>query len=189
EETPFPAIPDGERKHPAQVLNAIRAIFLVEMNDRLCVAVRPITMAARLERAAQRGMVIDFAVEGDPDRAILIAQRLLAGFEIDDAQPAHRQANVGVEMRSALVRPAMHDLPVHCIEHGPFDGTPAIKLEDATDSAHLFSGPIPQFANFGDRRGRLCAIYARVPAESLCFRREDFFAFVSEAILNSCVPP
>jgi hypothetical protein len=47
---------------------------------------------ACLELAPQVAVVVDLAVEDDPDGAILVADRLLAVVEIDDAQPPHAEA-------------------------------------------------------------------------------------------------
>ncbi len=57
-------------------------------------------MAARFELGAQLGEVVDLAVEDDPDRAVLVGHRLIAGGEIDDAQPAVRRARCPRRSRS-----------------------------------------------------------------------------------------
>ena len=45
-------------------------------------------VAARLEIAAQLAMVVDLAVEDDPDRAVFVGHRLVAAGAIDDRQTA-----------------------------------------------------------------------------------------------------
>ena len=67
--------------------------LLVEVDDRLGVAVGRKTWPRALEVAPQLAVVVDLAVEDDPDGAVLVGDRLMAAFEVDDAEPAHRQAN------------------------------------------------------------------------------------------------
>src|ERR1700692_689870 len=73
EQDPFGAVPDREGKHSAQMFDALPPIFLVEMNDSFGVAPSSILMAAGLEILAQSLVVIDFAIEDDPNTAFFIA--------------------------------------------------------------------------------------------------------------------
>ncbi len=49
---------------------------------------RAVAVAARLQPRPQRGVVVDLAVEDDPDRAVLVRHRLVAARHVDDGQPA-----------------------------------------------------------------------------------------------------
>ena len=69
------------------------------MDDHLGVAVRAEAVPARLELGADVGEVVDLAVEDDPDRAVLVGERLIAGREIDDAQAAMPEADPGARRR------------------------------------------------------------------------------------------
>src|SRR5215469_17033296 len=51
------AVPNGEREHPAQVLDRIFPVLLVKMNDGFGVALRTIGVARGDQGLAQRGMV------------------------------------------------------------------------------------------------------------------------------------
>ena len=79
----LPLIPDGETEHTVQALQAPFTEFLVEVNDYFGIAVRSKYVTAR-EFTAQFEVVVDFAVEYDPDSAVLVGHRLLPGLEIDD---------------------------------------------------------------------------------------------------------
>src|SRR5205085_1724228 len=85
----FPPVPDRKSEHPAQVIDAALTEILVEVDDRLGVAVGSEHMAAPFERAAQLAVVVDLAVEHDPDRAVFVRDGLLSVAEVDDAQPPH----------------------------------------------------------------------------------------------------
>jgi hypothetical protein len=58
-------------------------------------------------------MVVDLAVEDDPDRLVLVRQRLMAGRQIDDAQPAVAERRLIVHEQSRIVWAAMRDDVAH----------------------------------------------------------------------------
>src|SRR5438270_4089244 len=66
EQPPLAPIPDREGEHAAQVLHAIAAIFLIQMNNAFCIAFGAVAMSARLKTGAEVLVVIDFAVVNDP---------------------------------------------------------------------------------------------------------------------------
>ena len=94
-------------------------------------------MAACLQIFSQFGMVIDLAVENNPDIAILIRQRLMAALYVNDAQPAHGEADILFDEESLVVRPAMDDAAVHLGEHIALHAPLAIREEDSADSTHI----------------------------------------------------
>ena len=98
-------VPQRDRELAVQVVDEVEAVLLVEMNDRFGVAVRVEDVAALLEVGAQLDVVEDLAVERDPDRAVLVAERLLAGAQVDDGQPAMTEPDAGLA-RDSPPRPA-----------------------------------------------------------------------------------
>ena len=63
----------------------------------------------RLQLGADVGEVVDLAVEDDLDRPVLVAERLIAGREVDDAQPAVAEADPRVDEIAGGVRAAMRE--------------------------------------------------------------------------------
>ena len=92
-------VPDREAEHAAQPGDRVRAPLLVGVNDDFGVGRRVERWPAASSSRAQLAEVVDLAVEHDPDRAVLVVNRLMAGRQIDDAQAAHPE-------RHALVDPA-----------------------------------------------------------------------------------
>ena len=70
-------------------------------------------MTRRFEIAAQLGEVVDLAVEDDPDRAVLVVNRLMAGRQIDDAQPPHPERHAFFHPHALVVGAAMADDVAH----------------------------------------------------------------------------
>jgi len=70
------------------MLDASFAILFEEVDDRFRVAVGAVLMAFGDQGLAQGAVVVDFAVEDDPERAIFVGDGLVAGFEVDDAEAA-----------------------------------------------------------------------------------------------------
>ena len=79
-----PVVPDGQREHAAEVSDAVGTVLLVKVDDGLGVAMRAEAMAAGFEVRPQLAVVVDFAVEGNPDRLVLVRQRLSPGGEVDN---------------------------------------------------------------------------------------------------------
>ncbi len=113
----FGLVPDRDREHPAQVLQAIDAVFVVEMDDRLGVRMGVKPVAALLEVLTQLAVIVDLAVENDPLRTVLVMHRLLARGEIDDRQPPHREPDILMQVKTVVVRPAVNDRSIHRPEH------------------------------------------------------------------------
>ena len=88
-------VPDGQGEHAVEMLEEVRPLVLVEVDDHFGVAVRAEAMAGAFQPPAQLAEVVDFAVEDDPDRAVFVRQRLLPAGQVDDRQPAMAQGHAG----------------------------------------------------------------------------------------------
>ena len=71
-------VPDREREHAAQVLDAAVAPLFVGVDDGLGVRPGAIAMAGASRLAADLGVVVDLAVEDDPDRAVFVRRAAAA---------------------------------------------------------------------------------------------------------------
>ena len=71
QQPPARRVPDREREHAAQVLDAGVAPLLVGVDDRLGVGARAVAVAGGFELGPDVGVVVDLAVEDDPDRCRL----------------------------------------------------------------------------------------------------------------------
>ena len=66
-------------------------------------------MTAALQIAADVGVVVDLAIEDDPDGTVFVRRRLLTGAQIDDAEAAMSECGVGVKVQAGLVRAAVDE--------------------------------------------------------------------------------
>jgi hypothetical protein len=80
-------VPQGEGEHSSQARYEVGPVLLVEVDQNLGVALGA-EAVARLEVAPQLDVIVDLAVHHDPDRLVLVGQRLGPGLEIDDAEAA-----------------------------------------------------------------------------------------------------
>ena len=138
DEAPLGLVPEREREHAVQPLDAVRAEVFVEMHEHLGVSVRRETVAACLEFAAQLAEVVDLAVEDELDGAVLVRDRLVARLEVDDRKAAEAEAGrdplLGLQdIETFVVRTAMPKGPRHPREHLPIDG---FGPHDPADPAH-----------------------------------------------------
>src|SRR6266849_2080622 len=87
------SVPEGECEHATEVVHAADAVVLIEVDDRLGIAGRAEDVTASHEIPAEIVEVVDLPVEDDPDRTVLVANGLIAGMQVDDAEPSHAQAD------------------------------------------------------------------------------------------------
>jgi hypothetical protein len=137
----IPPIPDRQPEHPAQPADRRLAPLLVGVHDGLGVGVRVEAVAGRFERRAQLAVVVDLAVEDDPDRPVFVVDRLMAGRQIDDAEPPHADAGPLFNQETLVVRAAMPDGVAHRVdERAPGVGMKrrdhASRLDEPGDAAH-----------------------------------------------------
>src|SRR5689334_8181751 len=98
-------------------------------------------MAPTLEVLAEFLVVVNLAVINDPDISRFVGKWLMSAPHVDDAEPAHGQADVSLEISSGVIRAAMHHLLIHGFQRIAFYTGRWIKTENATDSTHLSSLP------------------------------------------------
>src|SRR5574337_632903 len=78
QQPPLRRVPQCEREHAAQPVHTAVAPLLVGVNDRLGIRARRVRVPVPFERATNLRVVVDFAVERDPDGAVLVGERLMA---------------------------------------------------------------------------------------------------------------
>src|SRR5690554_6599236 len=70
-------------------------------------------MAAFLQTAPQFGVVVNFAVKYNPNRALLVGDGLVARFQINDAQTTVCKADFPLDVITGVIRAAMADDVCH----------------------------------------------------------------------------
>src|SRR5262249_55092382 len=123
-------------KHPAKTLHAAWPHVFVQMHDYFGVAGGAKTMTSGLEVLAQSAIVVNFAVEDDPDGLVLVSDGLVAGPEVDDAQTPHAQSDRGLDVVPEVIGAPVRDPVAHCLEGRQGDGMPGIRVDDARYAAH-----------------------------------------------------
>jgi hypothetical protein len=136
EQTAPACIPDGEREHAAEVVDAGVAPLLVGVHDALGIRLRAIQVPKPLELAPQIAVVVDLAVEGNPGRLVLVGERLLAGGQIHDAQTAVAKCRLLVDKDPFSVGTAMHDAVAHRHHALAISGRQLTGRNDSYDSTH-----------------------------------------------------
>ena len=133
-------VPDGEGEHATQSLHRGRACLLVQVHDGFGVGGRPEPVPAPRQVRAQLAIVVDLAVEDDDLGAVLVRDRLAPSFQVDDAQPAHAEADLPRDEKSFVVGPTVANGPAHRPDHSRLDGLLQIAVNDAYDAAHTSAG-------------------------------------------------
>jgi hypothetical protein len=112
------------------------AVFLIKMDNRFRIAVAAVAMAAFFELLTEFQMIIDLTIEDKRGGIILIRDWLMARLHINDAQTTHCHADITRNKETGVIGPPMNDLAVHFLENAALGCPAAIKVENATDSAH-----------------------------------------------------
>src|SRR6185437_2035197 len=129
-------IPNRKREHPAQVFDAVAAVLFVKVNDGFCVALRAVAMSSGFEIRAQLLMVVNFTVKDDPNVFVFIGEGLMPGLEVDDAKPAHGEADASFDEEPAIVRATMNDLIIHGSQAFTLNSRVALRQKDSANSTH-----------------------------------------------------
>src|SRR5262245_45501202 len=95
DETATIGVPDRDGKHSVEVREAFGPFVLVEMDDRFGVAIGAKLVAGAFEPATEVEVVIDFAVEDEPNGAVFVRHRLASGDEVDDREAAKAKRDSG----------------------------------------------------------------------------------------------
>ncbi len=140
-------IPDREGEHPAQLLEALRALLLVEVDDDFRVGVGAEPVPLRDERRAKLLEIVNLAVEDDPDRAVLVRERLVPLGQVNDAQPAVAESDAArsaldfeiAEMEPRVIGPAMRKRIAHARDVRLSEAGRAVQPDDSADAAHSAS--------------------------------------------------
>ena len=105
------------------------------MDDRFRVAGGLEDVAAPLQVAPQLLVVVDLAVEDDPDGAVLVRDRLEAVAQIDDAEAAHADGDAVADVDALIVGTAVRHDAAHRADLVLTNGL-SVPPDYACDAAH-----------------------------------------------------
>src|ERR1039458_7175951 len=135
------------------------------MDNGLGVTPGAIAVTAGLKILSQILVVVDFTIEDDPNALIFIADRLVTGLDVDDAEATHSQSDVLLDKKAVIVGPAVDDLLVHRDEHVAIHSHIWLGMENTADSTHDYA-PIP----LGSLPGTIKSLSAQTRSSGCCNR-------------------
>ena len=93
-------------------------------------------MPPRQEILPQLGILEQLAVEGNPDRSILIGERLTAPCQVDDRQPPGPQGHAWLDVDLLIIRAPMSDRRRHGQESSRGEFPAPSQVHSACNTAH-----------------------------------------------------
>ena len=119
------------------------------MEDDFGVGVGAELVPLRDERRTKFLEIVNLAVEDDPERAVLVRERLMAFREVNDAQPPVPESDATrpalaleiFEPATCVIRPAMRKRLAHALDVRLAEAGRAIQSDDSADAAHSVSVP------------------------------------------------
>ncbi len=101
------------------MFNAVAPVLFVQVNNCLGIAVRAVTVSASFQPLTEVLVVVELSVVDDPDIVRFVADGLMAGLDVDNAQAPHCQTDIAFHKETVIIGTAMNDLPVHVSERFP----------------------------------------------------------------------
>ncbi len=135
EQLPAGFIPKRKCKHATQMFNAVLTVLFVEMYDRFRVRARGENVPPGFQIAPQFAVVVDFSIEHQVNRAVLVFNRLVSGSKVDDAQTPHRETRFFAQVEALIIGTAMGDHRAHVAQFLRVHRL-ASQANDSRDSAH-----------------------------------------------------
>ena len=136
DQQPAPAcVPQAEVEHAIQAQHNVVAPRGIAVQQHLAVRSRLEAVAQRLQLGAQLAVVVDLAVAHQPERAVGVAQRLVATGQVDDRQAPHGDAAFTVDMHALVVRAAVARDVAHCRQQ-PRRHRLAVEADESVNAAH-----------------------------------------------------
>src|SRR4029077_1180627 len=99
----LPTVVQREGEHAVHALEHVDAVAVVQREDDLRVRVRAQPVATLKKVASQLEVVVELAVERDPELAVARAHRLVAALDVDDREASVTEADVSVDDGAAVV--------------------------------------------------------------------------------------
>src|SRR5262249_12796754 len=109
----LPPIPYRKCKHPAQTCYTALTVLFVEMDYYFSVAQCSERVSEQDHLRPQLSVVVDLAVEYNPNRSVFVADRLMSGVQVDDRESSHSKRGAPIDVEAFVVRTAMLDHPAH----------------------------------------------------------------------------
>src|SRR5579864_7212354 len=106
------------------------------MHDRLGIRISRESMTLLQKFVPKFGVVIDFAIQHDPDAAVLIRYRLMPTSHVDDTEPPKSQLNAVTEINPLIIRATMKHRGTHLAQVRLGDDRDPVKFEDSANSTH-----------------------------------------------------
>src|SRR5262249_49165049 len=118
------------------MVDAVRAVLLVGMDDHLAVALAGEAMPFRDQVVAQIAKVVNLAVEDERQAAIFVEERLPAAAQVDDLEAARPHAGGPIDVETFIVRPAVTQYRDQASQERRVDAGAALAMKDAGYPAH-----------------------------------------------------
>ena len=128
--------PEGRCEHASEFAESVDIPFEKCVENGFGIAIGVELMPGLCQFLAQVRMVIELAVIYDPDVLFLVGNGLVAGLDIDDAESPHGEADVGLDEKAIIIRPAMSNALVHFCQRVPLHAPGPIAIKHSADSAH-----------------------------------------------------
>ena len=135
------------------MVQGVRAPLFVTVHDHFGIGLGAELMTFRLEFRAQFRIIVNLAVEDDPDRFLEIRHRLMSPGQVDDGKPAEPEPERAIEEKAVIVRPTMRDGRGHADDRVAIDRLVRAVIKLSCYATHSAEGAEDCRLKLADRRG------------------------------------
>ena len=128
-------VPDRQGEHPVELADEFGAVILVKMDQAFGVGAGPEGVTSGEESGSKLGIVVDLAVEGDPDGPVLVAHRLGPPLDVDDREPTMPEPGRTFAEQAIAVRPPMLERRGHSGQQRAV-GSFALAIHESGNATH-----------------------------------------------------
>jgi hypothetical protein len=100
-------------------------------------------VAFSFQESTQFLIVVDLPVENDPNTAILVRERLVAGVQVDDRESPMTQTHLGPIVGALIIRTSMTDRIQHFPNQSRADTIVPLEIKLSANSTHTKSLEAP----------------------------------------------
>ena len=131
-------IPNERGEHTIEACEAVHAVFFVQREKQLGIAIGLELAPSRLKTRAQFTEVVDFAVVSDTDTAICREHRLLAVRHIDDREASMHHCIACAALHTAFIRAAVEKHAIEIVQKSQLTiAQSAVLGDESSVSTHM----------------------------------------------------
>src|SRR5262249_26592382 len=136
-------VPDGKGKHSTKMGDEVFTELFIEMNQTLSIGGGHQSMSTLCKIPSQFSKIVNLPIEYNPDRLVLVVDRLSPSLHVDNGKPSHTQAHSISKIEPVVIGTSSCDERAHASDQGLVDRSDFCidRSDNATHVQNLSDSP------------------------------------------------